>query len=501
MKRAALVLASGLVLLGGMAAAQTLRIGISEDVDLLDPTQGRTLGGRIVFAGLCDKLFDIDDKLAIVPQLAQSHTISANGLTFTIRLRSDVKFHDGTPLDAAALKFNLERQANLNESARKAEIRAIAETRVVDTSTVALTLSQPSAPLIAQFTDRAGMMVSPKAAGAMSAGEFAQKPVCAGPYRLVERVPQDRIVLQRFEEHWDRAKVQPERIIYMPIPDAQVRMTNLLAGQLDVAEQLSTNDLDRVRKTPGFQIASITGLNHFHLKINVGNGDRSKSPIGQSAKLREALDLAIDRAALNQVVFGGAFVPGNQPVSPSSSYYIKSLPLAGADVAKARSIVQSLGGSPPSFTLLVINSPVFLQVAETMQAMAKGAGIDVKLQAAEATTAQSTATKGDFDAFLAFWSGRADPDGNIYPYLACKGAQNDGRYCNAEVDKLLDVAAATNEQKDRYAAYEKAAQIYMAERPTLFLYHWNWFWGLSAKVTGFVPVPDGIIRLRGMRLG
>ncbi|MBI1773759.1 MAG: ABC transporter substrate-binding protein [Proteobacteria bacterium] len=501
MKRSALALAAGLVLLGGPAMAQTLRIGISEDVDLLDPTQGRTLGGRIVFAGLCDKLFDIDDKLAIVPQLALSHSVAADGKTVTIQLRRDVKFHDGTPLDAAAVKFNLERQANLNESARKAEIRAIAAVKAVDAQTVELTLSQPSAPLLSQFTDRAGMMVSPKAASALSAAEFAQKPVCAGPYRLAERVPQDRIVLQRFEEYWDRAKIQPERLIYMPIPDAQVRATNLLAGQLDIVEQLSTNDLDKVRKTQGFQIASITGLNHFHLKFNVGNGERAKTPIGQNPRLREAFDLAIDRVALNQVVFGGAFVPGNQPVSPSSPFYVKSLPLAGRDVAKAKAIVQSMGGSAPSFTMLVTNAPVFLQVAETMQAMAKDAGIEVKIQAAEAATAQATSTKGDFDAFLAFWSGRADPDGNIFPYLGCKGSQNDGRYCNAEVDKLLDAAAATNDQQGRYAAYEKAAQIYLAERPTLFLYHWNWFWGMTSKVSGFIPVPDGIIRVKGVRLG
>jgi peptide/nickel transport system substrate-binding protein len=151
--------------------------------------------------------------------------------------------------------------------------------------------------------------------------------------------------------------------------------------------------------------------------------------------------------------------------------------------------------------MLVTNAPVFLQVAETMQAMAREAGFEVKIQAAEAATAQATATKGDFDAFLAFWSGRADPDGNIYPYLACTGAQNDGKYCNKQVDQLLDQAAASNDQSQRYAAYEKAAQIYLAERPTLFLYHWTWFWGMTAKLTGFVPVPDGIIRVKGMKLG
>src|SRR4051812_22829115 len=148
----------------GALAQTTLRIGLAEDPDILDPTMARTYVGRIVFASFCDKLFDIDEKLNIVPQLARSHETSADGKVVTIRLRSGVKFHDGEPFDAEAAKFSLERHLNLPGSFRKPEVAALDHVEVVDPLTIRLVLKTPYSPLIAQLTDRSGMMVSPKAA-------------------------------------------------------------------------------------------------------------------------------------------------------------------------------------------------------------------------------------------------------------------------------------------------------------------------------------------------
>ena len=193
------VAAAILTLSAGAARAEsTLRIGLAEDADMLDPTLARTYVGRIVFASLCDKLFDIDENLHIVPQLALGYDISEDGKVVTVRLRPGVKFHDGEALDAGAAKFSLERHLNMPGSARKSEIAAVDHVDVVDPLTVRLVLKNPFSPLIAQLTDRAGMMVSPKAA--KEEGErFALHPVCAGPYRFVERVQQDRIVVEKFD--------------------------------------------------------------------------------------------------------------------------------------------------------------------------------------------------------------------------------------------------------------------------------------------------------------
>src|SRR3954452_5634952 len=180
-------------LTAGGHAQTTLRIGLAEDPDVLDPTLGRTYVGRIVFAAFCDKLFDIDEKLNIVPQLALSHETSADGKEMTIKLRPGVKFHDGEPFNAEAAKFSLERHLTFPTSFRKPELATVDHVDVVDPLTIKLVLKTPFSPLIAQLTDRAGMMVSPKAA--KEAGDkFGLHPVCAGPYKFVERVQQDRIV-------------------------------------------------------------------------------------------------------------------------------------------------------------------------------------------------------------------------------------------------------------------------------------------------------------------
>src|ERR1700757_2150261 len=154
-----------LVSFGASAFAQTtLRIGIAEDPDILDPSIARTYVGRIVFSAFCDKLFDIDEHLNIVPQLALSYETSADGKARTIKLRRGVKFHDGEPLDAEAAKFSIERHMTLPTSFRKSELSSVDHVDVVDPLTIKLVLKAPFSPLIAQLTDRAGMMVSPRAA-------------------------------------------------------------------------------------------------------------------------------------------------------------------------------------------------------------------------------------------------------------------------------------------------------------------------------------------------
>src|ERR1700758_3766187 len=200
--RVVLALAALLFSLTATVQAQTtLRIGLAEDPDILDPTLAPTYVGRIVFAAFCDKLFDIDEKLNIVPQLALSHETSAEGKEVTIKLRPGVKFQDGEPLDAAAAKFSLDRHLTMPTSFRKPELAALDHVEVVDPLTIKLVLKTPFSPLISQLTDRAGMMVSPKAVKE-EGDKFGLHPVCAGPYKLVERIQQERIVFEKFADYW-----------------------------------------------------------------------------------------------------------------------------------------------------------------------------------------------------------------------------------------------------------------------------------------------------------
>ena len=482
------------------AEPRTLRIGLADDPDMLDPTLARTYTGRIVFAAMCDKLVDITPELDIVPQLATEwHWVDDNkGLV--LKIRQGVKFQDGEPLDAAAVKFSIERHLNMPGSNRKAEISAVSAVEIVDDHTVKLVLKTPFAPLLAALSDRAGMIVSPKAAQA--AGDFSTHPVCAGPYKFVERVAQDRIVLERFADYWDKDSVHFDRIIYLPIPDSTVRLANLQSGGLDMIERLAATDLAAARGDKRLKVATSTGLGYQTLTVNINNGPRAKNPLGQDARVREALELSIDRKALNDVVFNGVFTPGNQWVEPRNPFYVKSHPLPGRDVAKAKQLLAAAGAPHPQATMVAANTPETLQAAQVIQTMAGEAGFDIKIQAAESISAIQASVDGQYELYLNYWSGRSDPDGNLYNFVSCKGppALNVTHYCNAAVDAALDAARTTEDTAGRLAQYAKAAGQLLADRPLIYLWHPTWLFAMNSKLDGFAAYPDGLIRPQGVKL-
>src|SRR5471032_3132744 len=185
-----LALAAALALAAGNAFAQTtLRVGLADDPDVLDPTLSRSYTTRIVFTSICDKLFDIDENLKLVPQLALGYETAADGKALIIKLRPGVTFHDGEPLDAAAAKYSINRHLTMRGSYRKPEIGTVDSVDVIDPLTFRLNLKQPFSPLIAQLADRSGMIISPKAAEA-AGDKFGLHPICAGPFTFVERVQQ-----------------------------------------------------------------------------------------------------------------------------------------------------------------------------------------------------------------------------------------------------------------------------------------------------------------------
>src|SRR6202171_3847401 len=319
----------------GAYAQTTLRIGLAEDPDVLDPSMARTYVGRIVFSALCDKLFDIDEKLNIVPQLALSQETSTDGKEVTIKLRPGVKFHDGEPLDAEAAKFSLDRHLTFQGSFRKPELAALDHVDVVDPLTIKLVLKTPFSPLIAQLTDRAGMMVSPKAAKA-AGDKFGLHPVCAGPYKFVERVQQDRIVVEKFADYWDKDHVFIDKITYLPIVDGTVRLANLKSGGLDLIERVLATDIKDVRDNPKLKLIKAVSLGYSGITMNLANGPKADTPLAKDARVRRAFQLSLDREAINQVVFNGEFVPGNQWINPQNSYYQQAFPIPKRDLATAK---------------------------------------------------------------------------------------------------------------------------------------------------------------------
>ena len=495
------VLAAALLALGAAAAqAQTLRVGLAEDPDVLDPTLARTFVGRIVFTALCDKLFDIDEKLAIVPQLATGYEWSADSKTLTLKLRSDVTFHDGEKFDAAAVKFNIERHKTMAGSNRSGELRPVASVEVVDASTVRLHLSAPFSPVLAALADRAGMMVSPKAAQAAGAN-FGNKPVCAGPFKFVERVPQDRIVFERYAGYWNKAAIHFDKVVYTPIPDATVRLANLRSGQLDIIERVAPSDMEGLKRDRNLKVARITEIGYQGITINTGKSELAqKNPLGRDAKVREAFELSLDRAGIVQVVMDNEATVGNQWVAPNNAYYARNVPVPKRDVARARALLKEAGVPNPSFTLVTPTTSDAQRLALVVQAMAKDAGFDVKIQSTEFATSLNMADKGEFEAYVLAWSGRADPDGNIYSFDACKQPLNYAGYCVPEVDELLAKARTQREPAERKKSYEQVAAKVLKDRPIVYLYHRNWLWAYNAKLGGLRGIPDGLIRVSGLKM-
>jgi peptide/nickel transport system substrate-binding protein len=483
----------------GVYAQTTLRIGLAEDPDVLDPSMARTYVGRIVFSALCDKLFDIDEKLNIVPQLALSHETSADGKEVTIKLRPGVKFHDGEPLDAEAAKFSLDRHLTMQGSFRKPELAALDHVDVVDPLTIKLVLKTPFSPLIAQLTDRAGMMVSPKAA--KEAGDkFSVHPVCAGPYKFVERVQQDRIVFEKFADYWNKDNVFIDRVVYLPIVDATVRLANLKSGGLDLIERVLATDIKDVRADKRLKLATALELGYMGLTINTGN-DKNKGPLSQSEKVRQALDLSIDREAVNQVVFNGEFTPGNQWISPEHPYYQKSFPIRPRDIAKAKALLKESGATlPVSVDLMVPKGAENEAVAQVIQSMAAEAGFDLKIRLLEWATSLKQAQAGEYQMFLLGWSGRIDPDGNSYVFLHTKAPQNEAFYSNPEADKALEEARLVTDPAQRKAIYEKLTKIVLNDEPLIYLYHRKLLIAHTTKLEGYKQMPDGLVRVTGLKL-
>ena len=488
------------MLLGSsLAQANQLRIALGEDPDALDPAVGITFVGRVVFAGLCDKLVDIDGKLNYVPQLATSWSWSADNLTLTMKLRAGVVFQDGEPFDAAAVKANIERYQTAAFSKRKTELKQVKSVEVVDPTTVAFHLSEPNAPLIGVLSDRAGMMVSPKAAAA-AGDKFGDKPICSGPYQFKERVAQEKIVAEKFDRYWNRDAIHIDQLVYVPVPDGTVRLANLRAGGFDVIERVSPTDIPAIRADKNLALVVSPSILYYTISINTSNGAQSKNPLGQDARVREALEAAIDRNVLNQVVFNGEYVPNNQPILPGSTYYDPGRPAPARDLEKAKRLLKEAGAERAAFTMLVANSPQELQVGQVIQSMASEAGFDIKIQAMEARTLTDATQKGDYQATLVFWSGRPDPDGNISIWLQCDGFLNWGKYCNPKLDEALAGGRRSTVPEERLKFYKQAAAIYLADRPHIFLYNIKWIWGTTAKLEGFTPGVDGLIRPQGMVL-
>jgi peptide/nickel transport system substrate-binding protein len=448
---------------------------------------------------LCDKLFDINERLEVVPQLATGHRWETP-TQLLITLREGVRFHDGEAMDAEAVRYSLNRHLTMQGSFRRSEIADMQSVEVVDPRTVRITLKAPSASFMAALTDRAGMIVSPKAAEALGRN-FGTRPVCAGPFRFVERVAQERIVVERFREYWDAANIHFDRVTYLPIPDNTVRLANLQSGAVEFVERMEPDDIRTIERARNLRAVAVDELGYFGITINVGNGERANTPMGRDARVRRAFELAIDRAAVNQVVYEGMYTPTRQPWPPANPFHVRDFQPEPRNVARAQALLREAGVTAPfPVELTVPNNPDLRQVGEVIQAMAAEAGFAVTLRAMEFASSLQAANRGEFQTYLVGWSGRTDPDGNIFTFSRTGGGQNDGRYSNPEVDALLDAARVELDVEKRRDLYARMIRLSIGQDANrIYLWHRKNIMAHQTRLAGYRPIADGMIRLQGMR--
>lgn len=472
-----------------------LTVGLNSDLTTMDPHKSTAAVDRQVFQLIFDKLVDTDEKLNIVPQLATKWDIAADGKTYTFTLVEGAKFHDGTDFNAEAVKVNFERMLDkATASPRRSEIQQVTKVDAPDTKTVVLTLSQPYAPLLATLSDRAGMMISPKAIAEKGA-DLARQPVGTGAFSFVEWVKSDRLTVKKNPTYWQKGLPYLDEVTYKPITEATQRLNGLKTKQLQLIDQIAPKDIAATKKDPSVVYSEVASLAFTYITLLT-----TKPPFDNKA-LRQAIAWSVDREGINKVVFFDSGKPGQTPIPPSSWAYDPSVQPYKQDYNKARQLLTE-GGKPDgfAFTMLVTNSPEAIQLAEAYKAQLGEAKITANIELLEFGTLLDRFNKGSFEAVSLGWSGRPDPDGNIYNFFHSKAGSNRSGYNNPEVDKLLEQTRAVADPAERKKLYTQVTTIIAQDAPMIFIRFPAEIKVWLPTVQGFVHNPDGMMRLSAVSL-
>jgi peptide/nickel transport system substrate-binding protein len=430
--------------------------------------------------------------------------VSKDKLTYTIKLRSGIRFNDGTPFNAAAVKTSLDRHRTLPRSTRASELSPVDTVETSGASTVVIHLKAPYSPLTAQLADRAGMIMSPKQLDALG-DRFATNPICVGPYTFKDRVAGDHITLTKSPYYYDAKHVNFDTIVFRIITDPSARTQNVRSGDIQVEDRIQSTDVPTVRSDKKLTLIKTPTLGYQGITINIGNKngllkayENVGTPLAKSQFLRTAFDLAIDRTTFNNVVFNGLNQPDCYPISPVSPWYVTTKGLdcnLHANVDLAKKLVKASGFQTPiKVSLMIGTDPVAARVGQVIQAMEAKVGFDVQLQPTEFVASLARADAGKFDTFFVGWSGRVDPDGNIYGFCQTTGTLNDSGFSSNQLDYVLNNARRSVLEKSRITLYSAAMKIIHRQRPLIYLYHPVNYYAVAKNVSGVVVYGDGLIR-------
>ena len=486
------------------AAAQkrggTLTIVRPTDPVSLDPHYETTAPGAWVYSNILESLIAIDEKLELHPKLATSwDVISPTRVRF--KLRPGVRFHDGTPLDAAAVKFTLDRALKGTPPGRWASLAGpLAGAEVVDDLTVDVVTSEPFGPILRSLALVYAGIVSPTAV--VKAGpDFSRAPVGTGPFKFVEWKTNTHVILERFADYWgDKAPL--DRVVFRVLPEEGARMIALQTGDADMVLFPSPVQLAALRRDPKFAVHEATGLRVVFV------GMHAKQPPLDDVRVRSALLHAVDLKAILANILEGAALPARGVLAPGVFGFkdMRLDQLYPFDRGRAKALLAQAGWNPGpdgvmqkggqrlTLTWLAARGryPKDGEITEAVQAMLRDVGVEAKVEWREWASA-FTQFRGDplsFHLFTLGWvTSSTDADSSLYPLFHSRqlppGGWNTSRYANARVDTLVEQARRSLNQGERERLYGEVQDLLAKDMVWIPIYNTKEIVATRASVKGF----------------
>ncbi|UYN99800.1 MAG: ABC transporter substrate-binding protein [Devosia sp.] len=508
---APLLAATALALVSPVAAQtppNVLIVGQIAEPASLDPHVSTAANDFRIAVNIYDGLVrNTSGTLEIEPALATDWTISDDGLEYTFNLREGVSFHDGTPFNADAVKFNFDRM--LDESHPFADtgpfplsffFSSVESVEVVDDLTVKFTLNEPFAPFMSNLASPTGLIVSPAAVEQFGA-DYGRNPVGTGPFKFEEWQSNTRVVASRNDAYWDGAPAL-EAAIFRPITDANTRVAEMLSGGIDVLLETPPDNVAQFRDDANYQVVEAVGPHVWYVMLNAKEGPFA------DVRVRQAVNYAVNKESLvNDVLQGTAEVSAG-PIPPAFNWaYNEDVDPYPYDPDKARELLAEAGAEGASVTFLVTEGgsgmldPVPMGTA--IQADLAAVGLDVEIQTYEWNTFLSEVNpglEGKADMAEMAWM-TSDPD--TLPFLTLRtaafpaeGGFNSSYYSNPEVDALLDQARLSTDPEERAELYKQVQAITHEDAPWLFVANWKQNAVVTSAVGDFELQPDFSLVLR-----
>lgn len=482
----------------GAGTSGTLTIAEQADATKLDPQLGTDIPSANVYYGkIFEGLVTQDQNMNIVPVLATDwHKL--NDTTYEFDLRKGVKFQDGTPFNAQAVKRTFERIVDpKTASPRKSQFTMVKEVKVIDDYKVQFVTSYSFAPLLANLAHYSAAIISPAAIDKYG-NDLGQHPVGTGPFKFESWTPGQSITLSRNDDYWgQKAKVQ--KVVFKVVPEDSTRLAMLQTGEAQIADPVSPDDLAQLQNNPSVNLVRTPGLGNDYIGFNL-----RKKPF-TDVRVRQAIAMAIDKDSIVKGVFNSVGSKAVGPMGPMVFGYDPNLTDYAYDVNKAKDLLNQAGYATGfTTTLWTNNSPSRTKLAEVVQSQLKGIGITVKIKVVDWGAYLQATGQGDDDMYILGWSNMTgDADYNQYFLFDSQAQGNTGNrsfYNNPAIDKLIQQGRQETDPAKRKAIYAQAQQIEMNDVPMVFVHNSEFLTATTKNVQGYSMSPSEIEQLNNVSL-